>query len=604
MYFNNLSILLTAVFVYSYSAALNVFKQNTTDLPHQGCKYLDRDRIQIQEKLVGRAYEERCPASNYRVRNELGATSAKCSGGFAGGYPCDSVDLLSIIDNRELSKPLPGSPRNARLNDIWGWTDPTSNREFVLVGLNEGIIFVEVTDPVNPVHLGGLPTATTKSNYRDIKTIGNYAVIGSEAKHHGLQIFDLMQLTTSSGIVTFSATASFNGFGYSHNVFAHEDKGFVYAVGSEECSGGLYAVDMNDPLNPSEAGCFSNDGYTHDVHCVTYNGPDTIYQGKEICFASNEDTITIVDVTDKSKMVQLSKTSYGDTGYTHQGWLTENHSHFIFNDELDERHGKTLKTRTHIMDVSDLNKPSYTGYHDGRTCSTDHNLYVLGDYVYQANYRAGLNVLKIKNVAECEFEEAGYFDIYPESDNPMFNGAWSNYPFFPSGIIVMSGIEQGLFVLKLNKPGGPPTASPVTAFPTSSDDSDDGKCSDNDFFYHKNVKTCSWLAGKSGRTQEKYCKNYWKYHIDIDGRVYGPPHVECPKLCHLCDECNESKKHRFYLQEKKGKPKLMSCKWLKNKKDPKSICNKGATNGVYPSADVICPQTCMVNDCGHHSYHC
>lgn len=605
MYFNHPSLLLTAL-VYSRpdpvaSEIDQIFKkQNSTKThnSHEQCSYfLQRDALSIQEMQVGKSYEKNNPPSNYSVSNELGETSAKCIGGFAGGYPCDSVDLLSMMDNRKLSTSLPGSPRKAKLNDIWGWTH--SGREFALVGLNEGVAFVEITDPVRPVHLGSLRSATSKAIQRDIKTIGNYAVIVSEAKNHGLQIFDLMELTTSKGHTKFKATARFTGFGSSHNVFAHEDTGFVYAVGSDKCGGGLYVVDMNDPLKPRSAGCFLNNRYTHDVQCVIYKGPDTSYRGKQICFALNGDTITIVDVTNKDNMVQLSESTYNDyyymNKYAHQGWLTEDHSYFIFNDELDEAYGYASNTRTHVMSVSDLNKPYYAGYHNGRTTSIDHNLYVIDDYVYQANYRAGLNVLKINDIAESKFEEAGYFDIDPTSDIPAFNGAWSNYPFFPSGVIVMSGIEQGLFVLKFN-------ASPVSSSDSddvnSSDSDDTDECGDGDYFYHKNLKSCSWLVDKSPKTLRKYCNNLWRYK-EVGGDMYGPPHVECPMICHACNECNESEKYKFFLEQNKhNKPKLQSCKWLKKQKNRHIICSKKATDGVYPSADVVCPQTCnLVNDC-------
>ena len=49
-----------------------------------------------------------------------------------------------------------------------------------------------------------------------------------------------------------------------------------------------------------------------------YSGPDTDYQGHEICFNYNEDTLTIVDVTDKSNMKMISRTGYEGAKYTHQ----------------------------------------------------------------------------------------------------------------------------------------------------------------------------------------------------------------------------------------------------------------------------------------------
>merc|ERR1712157_317226 len=238
-------------------------------------------------------------------------------------------------------------------------------------------------------------------------------------------------------------------------------------VGSNMCSGGLNMINLNTNP-PSFAGCYAGDGYTHDVQCVLYEGSDSSYQGKEICFACNEDTITIVDVTLKNNPTLLSRTSYTDDRYTHQGWLTEDHNYFLFDDELDEYYGTTSKTKTLVMDVNSLTQPIFVGGHLGTTSAIDHNQYVLGDYTYQANYRAGLQVLKINDITAADMTQVAMFDVYPNSDSANFNGAWSNYPYFPSGTVVVSGIEQGLFILEVTFPS-PPTPPPSlhpSAFPS------------------------------------------------------------------------------------------------------------------------------------------
>ena len=152
-------------------------------------------------------------------------------------------------------------------------------------------------------------------------------------------------------------TAHYSGFGSTHTLALNTSTGFAYAVGTRTCEGGLHVVDVRTPASPRAAGCFSLDGYTHETQCVIYDGPDTLYRGHEICFNSNEDTLTIVDVTDKLEQAQLSRTGYGGSAYTHQGWLTEDQRFFLVNDEGDElafRH----PTRTWIWDVSDLDAPS------------------------------------------------------------------------------------------------------------------------------------------------------------------------------------------------------------------------------------------------------
>lgn len=221
-------------------------------------------------------------------------------------------------------------------------------------------------------------------------------------------------------------------------------------------------VDVREPAAPTTAGCFSLDGYTHETQCVLYAGPDTIYRDREICFNSNEDTLTIVDVTDKHAQNQLSRTGYGGSAYTHQGWLTEDQRFFLVNDEGDERAFRH-PTRTWIWDVSDLDEPALIAHHDGTVPAIDHNLYIRGNLVYESNYRSGLRVLDASSIATGSLREVGFFDVYPADDAPAFNGSWTSYPFFASGSVVVNGIEQGLFVLRPRaEPSGHPTGLSVT----------------------------------------------------------------------------------------------------------------------------------------------
>ena len=117
-------------------------------------------------------------------------------------------------------------------------------------------------------------------------------------------------------------------------------------------------------------------------------------------------------------------------------------------------------TRTHVVDVSNLAAPRHLGYHSGRSRAIDHNLYIQGDMIHQANYAAGYNLLRIVDPAAARFEEAGFFDLFPESDDAVYNGAWSVYPYLPSGNILVSGIEQGLFVLSRSGPSEQPSEGP------------------------------------------------------------------------------------------------------------------------------------------------
>lgn len=364
-----------------------------------------------------------------------------CIGGKAGTFPCHNVDLASFLPLNAIG--------GGTVNDLWGWTDPLTGKEYAIVGRSSGTAFVDLSNPEQPIYLGNLPTHSVESIWRGIKVYANHAFIVSEADNHGMQVFDLTRLrNVASPPVTFTENAHYDGFRRAHTLAINEATGFAYVAGSKDtCAGGLHIVDIRNPVAPVFVGCVSQDGYTHETQCVTYRGPDVAYQGREVCFSANEDTLTIIDVTNKSAPAQLSRTTYAGVGYTHQGWLTEDHKYFLLDDELDEIK-RGITSSTYIWNVADLDAPTVTGVYSGQSPAIDHNLYIRGNRAYQSNYRSGLRILDITNIGAASLSELAFFDIYPVDDAPQFNGAWSNYPFFPSGIVIVGGIEQGLFVLR------------------------------------------------------------------------------------------------------------------------------------------------------------
>lgn len=373
-----------------------------------------------------------------------------CTDGKAGPFPCDDVNLLAFLPPKDI-----GGGVGTELNDIWGWTDSVTQKEWALVGLTDGTSFVDISDPINPKYVGKLPTETYSSSWRDMKVYQDHVfVVADNVGSHGLQVFDLTKLRNlPDSVVTFQEDAHLSTFGSAHNIFINEETGYAYVVGADQPCEGYLIVDISNPANPQYETCYAdyntgNDGgYTHDVQCVVYNGPDTEHVGKEICLGCNEDALSIVDVTNKNNIAPISVGNY-NSFYTHQGWLTEDHRYFIQDDELDEYSGNTYFTKTIIWDLVDLDNPVVLEEYIGQSTSIDHNLYIVGDRVYQANYTSGLRILDITDISNPE--QIGFFDTYPGDNIPKFDGAWGNYPFFESGIVIVSSMEEGLFVLKPN----------------------------------------------------------------------------------------------------------------------------------------------------------
>lgn len=395
---------------------------------------------------------------------EPGSRSAQCIDGMALEFPCNNVDLIHYFTMEELGGGT--EVGTGRGSDAWGWRDPETGREYVLAGRENGTAIVDISDLRNPLYLVNLPTAAPEGDadriWRDIKVYENHAYIVSEGGppsfEHGLQVFDLTRLRDvdpADAPVTLEEDALYKEFETAHNIFINEDTGFAYAVGarnldrSPSCSLGLHMIDLSDPQDPQFAGCFDEDGSIHDVQCVVYAGPDRRYTDREICFASSPgpNSVTIVDVTDKSDPEMLSATEYPNSGFSHQGWLTENQRFFLHGDETDEL-SLGHNTITRVWEIRDLTAPELIGIWESDTPATDHNLYIRNRYAYESNYRAGLQILDLSDVESGELQQVAFFDVYPPNDDPGFGfGTWSNYPFFHRNVVAVHGY-QGLWLLR------------------------------------------------------------------------------------------------------------------------------------------------------------
>lgn len=366
-----------------------------------------------------------------------------CEAGFAGEYPCSNFDLLTHLSLTQLQA--------TSGNDCWGWTDDATGKEYALMGLDNGTAFIDISDVENIRYLGKLPTATVASSWRDIKVYNNYAYIVSEAKDHGVQVFDLTQLRDVTNIpATFSATALYKGIGNAHNIVINTMSGFGYPVGTARddlYNGGVHFLDLADAANPQAAGGWGNNGYTHDAQVVTYDGPDTDYTGAELFVGANEDKVVLLDITQKAAPKEIAVLSYPNTEYAHQGWFTEDFRYYILGDELDEVYDG-FSSRTLVFDMTDLDNPVLHHTYLGPTNAIDHNGYVVGKEFYLANYTAGVRLLDISLLDEKIMTEIGYFDTFPSANNTDFNGVWSVYPYFKSGKIVVSDINSGLFIIQ------------------------------------------------------------------------------------------------------------------------------------------------------------
>ncbi|HEX6323489.1 MAG TPA: choice-of-anchor B family protein, partial [Vicinamibacterales bacterium] len=253
-------------------------------------------RWAVAERLIGETTTDLDPIVGGRV---------DCAEGKAATFDCQAVDILSFLPVEDI-----GGARGVQVNDVWGWTDSRTGREWAIVGRYDGTSFIDISDPSNPRYVGNLPLheGAQPNIWRDIKVYRDHAyIVADGAGPHGMQVFDLARLRDIPAAeipVTFTEDAHYGRIASAHNIVINEETGFAYAVGAssggETCGGALHMIDIREPKAPKFAGCFQDTetgnqrtGYSHDAQCVIYQGPDEQHRGREICFGSNETALSI-----------------------------------------------------------------------------------------------------------------------------------------------------------------------------------------------------------------------------------------------------------------------------------------------------------------------
>lgn len=376
--------------------------------------------------------------SSFVPRAAYAGVAAACLMGLAlpsfAQYAKDKVNLLARVSLTTL-----GATSG---NDCWGYTSP-SGREYALMGCNNKFVFVEITNPAAPVIIGSIPHPS--STWADAKVYGSHAYLVSEASGTGIQVVDMSNI--DNGQITLVRTIASPG--RSHNISLDTRSGFIYTAGSREGTGTTTCFSLADPANPVQVGPASmTANYQHDIMPYTYtSGP---YAGRQFIFGASEGRgVDIHDVTDKNNPVLIKRIPYPYAGYCHQLWMSEDEKYLYVDDEFDESN-EGFNTRTIIVDIATLEDSHYMTEFYSAAPSIDHNQYIRDGFTFQANYRSGLRIYDL-NDDPMNPRAAGFFDTYPADDNRGYDGAWSNYVYFPSGRVIVSDINRGLFILDVTE---------------------------------------------------------------------------------------------------------------------------------------------------------
>ncbi len=316
------------------------------------------------------------------------------------------------------------------LNDVWGYVDKDGN-EFAIVGVVNGTSIVDVTDPTNPVEKVFIPGPT--STWRDMKTFGDYAYIVhdsfSNGESQGLLIVDLSDILSGSVSINSILSIDYSRF---HNIYIDEN-GIAYLFGGDYDNGGVLMYDLNlDPENPVFLGSFE-ETYLHDgmVRGDTLWG-SAVYDG----------LLMAIDVSDKTNPVIIGTVSTPHN-FTHNAWVSDDGNTVFTTDEVA---GASIAA----VDVSDITNMTVVDQIQSWSPEINvipHNTHVLGKYLVTSYYCDGVTVVDASD--PTNLQEVAYYDT-SDSTGGTFSGAWGAYPYLPSGNILVTDRQNGLFVLSVD----------------------------------------------------------------------------------------------------------------------------------------------------------
>lgn len=373
--------------------------------------------------------------------------------GVAQNYASQNVALLGHFNDPTVpSEPVYG----IRYQGIWGWHNATDNREYGIIGAANGTFFVDVTTPATPVQIAFLPSVQTDCIWHEVKTYSHYAyIVGDDSGGNTFQIVDLQYLPDSIHVVHNGTTY----FERSHTIYVDNDKLYCGSV-TLNANSGFYSMAVYSLANPEQPQLlrtldqdYPNVSSVHDMFVRN----DTVY------VSAGFQKLYIYKFNSNNTFSELTSFgSYPESGYNHSSFLTADGRTLIFMDEVPTALG--VKS----LDVSNLGNLTINQVFRSTQGCTPHNPYIIGnDVLVCAYYQDGVQIYNISNPANCV--RTGYFDTdtlnnqsngYPQA----YHGCWGAYTDLPSGNLLASDMQNGLYVLDIDQAisaGMPDNQAPV-----------------------------------------------------------------------------------------------------------------------------------------------
>lgn len=344
---------------------------------------------------------------------------------------------LILLDHWS-SDTLVNNSSKVRYNDCFGFV--YQGKEYAVAGSTEGTHIFELNIDNKLIDKAFIEGKYNSAfvQHRDYAIYKNYLYAVCDEGNSSLQIIDFSYLPDSVHLVADLQ----DPFGKTHSIFIDTTNALLYACLVTPIANGnplsvvpMRVFKLSDPLNP----------------VLVYQGPSDVNEVHDIYVRDNKaflncgyEGLRVYDFTNPAFPTwKSSLTIYQDQGYNHQGWLSPDGNTYVF---ADESLGKKIK-KCKVNSNGSLQIQQLFGT-ENYSNAIPHNIIISNELAYCAYYNEGLRIFDLRTSPPVEI---AHYDTYPDETTFKMNGVWGVFNQWPSGRIIASDRQYGLFAFDLDE---------------------------------------------------------------------------------------------------------------------------------------------------------
>jgi choice-of-anchor B domain-containing protein len=318
-----------------------------------------------------------------------------------------NVQLLGSFNPMEMS------------SGVWGYRDPVTGTELAFLLTMSGTYVLDCTNGT-PVQRAFFPGPV--SGWREAKTYGRYCYVVTEGGG-GMQVIGLANPASPQLV----GTHTLPGWTRTHTVSIDEGTGKLYCNGADL---GMLVFDVAaNPTQPPLVTTFTA-FYVHDAH---------IQDGlAHLCDLFGH-RYYIADVRNLPAITVLGSAPAPGRRFFHNIWATRDNKYAV----------GTSEAAGGPMSVWDIRTPALplliAQIHPAPATAVIHLVVERDRVVHIAYYTEGYVSVDISVPSQPVV--VGHYDTYPGVSSG-FNGAWGSYVHPLSGVVYISDMQTGLYVLR------------------------------------------------------------------------------------------------------------------------------------------------------------